>query len=70
VASSIAVGPDSFRDDVCHLRLVNYGCALVPIAAERAGVDPAVLSAPMITTLVDATGLVIYFTIAKIILHV
>lgn len=44
--------------------------ALVPIAAERVGVDPAVLSAPMITTLVDATGLIIYFTIAKIILHV
>jgi len=37
---------------------------------ERFGVDPAVLSAPLITTLVDATGLVIYFTIAKLILHV
>jgi magnesium transporter len=44
--------------------------SLVPIVAERFGVDPAVLSAPLITTLVDATGLVIYFTIAKIILHV
>ena len=44
--------------------------SLIPIAAERAGVDPAVLSAPLITTLVDATGLVIYFTIAKIILGV
>jgi magnesium transporter len=43
--------------------------ALVPIVAERFGVDPAVLSAPLITTLVDATGLVIYFTIAKIILQ-
>jgi magnesium transporter len=43
--------------------------SLVPIVAERLGVDPAVLSAPLITTLVDATGLVIYFTIAKIILH-
>ena len=42
--------------------------ALVPIVAERFGVDPAVLSAPLITTLVDATGLVIYFSIAKIIL--
>jgi len=42
--------------------------SLVPIVAERFGVDPAVLSAPLITTLVDATGLVIYFTIAKIIL--
>jgi magnesium transporter len=42
--------------------------SLVPIVAERFGIDPAVLSAPLITTLVDATGLVIYFTIAKIIL--
>jgi magnesium transporter len=44
--------------------------ALVPILAQRFGVDPAVLSAPLITTLVDATGLVIYFTIAKAILGV
>lgn len=43
--------------------------SLVPIVAERFGVDPAVLSAPLITTLVDATGLVIYFSIAKIILQ-
>jgi magnesium transporter len=42
--------------------------SLVPIAAERFGIDPTVLSAPLITTLVDATGLVIYFTIAKLIL--
>jgi magnesium transporter len=44
--------------------------SLIPIAAERFGVDPAVLSAPLITTLVDATGLVIYFTIAQMILHI
>lgn len=44
--------------------------ALVPILAQRFGVDPAVLSAPLITTLVDATGLIIYFTIAKAILRV
>ncbi|CAN5744643.1 magnesium transporter [soil metagenome] len=43
--------------------------SLIPILAERFGVDPAVLSAPLITTLVDATGLIIYFTIAKVILH-
>jgi magnesium transporter len=43
--------------------------ALVPIAAHYFGVDPAVLSAPLITTLVDATGLIIYFTIAKAILE-
>src|SRR5262252_2596261 len=43
--------------------------ALIPLVAERFGVDPAVLSAPLITTLVDATGLIIYFAIAKLILH-
>jgi magnesium transporter len=43
--------------------------ALIPLVAQRAGVDPAVLSAPLITTLVDATGLVIYFSIAKAVLR-
>jgi magnesium transporter len=44
--------------------------SIVPIVAQRFGVDPALLSAPLITTLVDATGLIIYFTIAKVILNV
>ncbi len=42
--------------------------SIIPIIAHRIGVDPAVLSAPLITTLVDATGLLIYLTIAKMIL--
>jgi len=42
--------------------------ALIPIVANRFGIDPAVLSAPLISTLVDATGLIIYLTIAKVIL--
>jgi magnesium transporter len=42
--------------------------ALVPIVARRLGIDPAVISAPFITTLVDATGLVIYFTVAILLL--
>jgi magnesium transporter len=42
--------------------------SIIPIAAHRIGVDPAVLSAPLITTLVDATGLLIYLSIAKLIL--
>jgi magnesium transporter len=43
--------------------------SLIPMAAHRFRIDPTVLSAPLIATLVDATGLVIYFTIAKAILH-
>ena len=42
--------------------------ALVPLVARRFGIDPAVISAPFISTLVDATGLVIYFTIAILLL--
>lgn len=42
--------------------------SIIPITAYRLGIDPAVLSAPLITTLVDATGLLIYLTIAKLIL--
>lgn len=44
--------------------------SLIPIVAERFKIDPAVLSAPLITTLVDATGLIIYFSIAKVILRI
>lgn len=43
------------------------GSAL-PLLAKRVGVDPAVVSAPVITTLVDATGLIIYFAFAITIL--
>jgi len=39
--------------------------AVLPLLLRKLRVDPAVVSAPLITTLVDGTGLVIYFTIAK-----
>jgi magnesium transporter len=38
--------------------------------ARRIGVDPAVVSAPLVTTLVDATGLVVYFLLARALLGV
>jgi magnesium transporter len=42
--------------------------SFIPIMARRLGIDPAVISAPLITTLVDATGLFIYLMIARAIL--
>jgi magnesium transporter len=39
--------------------------AILPFLLRRLRVDPAVVSAPLITTLVDGTGLVIYFEIAR-----
>jgi magnesium transporter len=42
--------------------------ATMPMLARRLRIDPAVVSAPTITTLVDATGLVIYLLIARAVL--
>jgi magnesium transporter len=42
--------------------------SVLPLVLRRFNVDPAVVSAPFITTLVDGTGLLIYFSIAKVIL--
>ncbi len=42
--------------------------ALMPMVAQRVGIDPAVVSAPFITTVVDATGLVVYFLVARLLL--
>lgn len=42
--------------------------SLIPLVAQRFKVDPALVSAPLITTLVDATGLAIYLLIAKALL--
>ncbi|HEY7370119.1 MAG TPA: magnesium transporter [Thermoanaerobaculia bacterium] len=39
--------------------------AAIPMIATRLKNDPTVMSAPLITTLVDATGLLIYFEIAR-----
>ena len=40
----------------------------LPIAAEKIGVDPAVMANPLISTITDAVSLLIYFEIAKAIL--
>jgi magnesium transporter len=42
--------------------------SLIPLIANRVGIDAAVVSAPMISTLVDATGLFIYLSIAGVFL--
>jgi magnesium transporter len=42
--------------------------SMLPLLARRVGVDPAVVSAPLVTTLVDATGLIIYLLVARIVL--
>lgn len=42
--------------------------ALLPLGIQRFGFDPAVSSAPMIASLVDVAGIVIYFQVARLVL--
>ena len=44
--------------------------SLLPIGAEKIGLDPAVMANPLISTLTDAVSLLIYIFIAKLILHI
>ena len=38
---------------------------IMPMLAKRLGLDPAIMAAPLITTVVDALSLVVYFGVAK-----
>ncbi len=44
--------------------------ATLPLLAERIGLDPAVMASPLITTLVDAISLVVYFFVASSVLNI
>jgi magnesium transporter len=45
----------------------NSVASLVPLLTSRLGIDPTVVSGPLMTTLIDGTGLIIYFTLAGLI---
>lgn len=47
----------------------NLCGSMLPFILSKAGFDPAVSSAPFVSTLVDVTGILIYFTIATFILN-
>ena len=57
---------------VSLIGVVMYGTlvgSMLPMVLRRLGLDPAVSSAPFVATLVDVTGIVIYFTIAALMLR-
>lgn len=52
--------------------IVTFGSmagSMLPFVLKRLGFDPASASAPFVATLVDVTGLVIYFNVALLVLH-
>lgn len=56
---------------VSMIGIVTFGSlagSMLPFALKRMGFDPASASAPFVATLVDVTGLIIYFTVAILVL--
>jgi magnesium transporter len=52
--------------------VVSFGSlagSMLPFLLRRLGFDPASASAPFVATLVDVTGLIIYFSVAMLILR-
>ena len=61
--------PMGFTIAVSLVGVVMFGTlsgSMLPLALHRVGFDPASASAPMVATLVDVMGLVIYFTVASV----
>lgn len=54
---------------ICTILLSQIIGGILPVAAEKLNVDPAVMASPLITTIVDTTTLLVYFNIAKALLH-
>lgn len=63
--------PIAFTVGIALIGVVLWGTiagSMLPIILKKLGADPAVSSAPFVATLVDVTGLVIYFSVAFLIL--
>lgn len=50
---------------VCTVTLAKVIGCILPLAAKKVGLDPALMAAPLITTLVDTGTILLYFTIAS-----
>ncbi|QAY64893.1 magnesium transporter [Xylanimonas allomyrinae] len=53
---------------ICLLGALVGGIS--PLVARRLGIDPALVSAPVVTTVVDVLGLLIYFVVASLLLGI
>ena len=53
---------------ICIVLWGTLSGSMLPFILKRLGADPATSSAPLVTTIVDIVGLIIYFTVAIIIL--
>ncbi|MDR3020402.1 MAG: magnesium transporter [Treponema sp.] len=52
----------------CTVLMAKTIASCLPILANKLKIDPAVMAAPLITTIADAAALIVYFSVAKVIL--
>jgi magnesium transporter len=68
-AWTLGVGPEVTVTVVLSVAAIvlwsSFVSSILPLVLKKIRVDPAVVSAPMIATIVDGTGLLIYFWIAR-----
>jgi magnesium transporter len=64
----VGVGEVVALTALCVVVWAAMVASILPLVLKQLRLDPAVVSAPLITTIVDGTGLIIYFTIAKVVL--
>jgi magnesium transporter len=55
---------------VCVVTFAKMIGCILPMVADKIGFDPAVMASPLITTIVDAVSLLLYFTFATHMLHI
>ncbi|MEE9904361.1 magnesium transporter [Chlorobium sp.] len=54
---------------ICIVLLGTLAGSMLPLLLQRVGLDPATSSAPFVATIVDVTGIVIYFSVASMLLR-
>ena len=54
----------------CTVTMANIVGGLLPVLAKKLNIDPTIMASPLISTLVDAMSLMIFFGLAVGILHV
>lgn len=54
----------------CTVILAKVVGGILPIVAKKLKLDPAIMASPLITTIVDAVALLIYFGVAKVLLGI
>ncbi len=65
----LAIGASVSISLVCIVLWGTLSGSMIPFLLKKVGLDPATASAPFVATLVDVTGLVIYFTVAALFLR-